>query len=668
MKDRAARSRAWNILVLLGALAGVQAGLAQGPPPAPAAEANTAEPTPTDALPGLEAFVDGAVEALLTKHKALPGVTVSVVKDGEIALLKGYGLADVDTGTPVDPSRSLFRIGSITKTFTGLAVWQMVDRGLLDLDADVNTYLRDFQIPEAFGEPITLRHLINHRSGFEDGLAGHLFVRSPEEVMPMGEYLVRHMRKRVRPPGQSSTYTNYGLTLAGYIVEVVSGQDFASYLDEHIFGPLDMRHSTIRDPLGRGDALSMRPELEALIANGHAVGAGGKATTRPQDLLTQVAPAGAIWSTAEDMAKYMIARIDDDRTADGRLLSEEATAEMSRRAFDDRPLLMDIVNGMGEGTLDGYRFRWHNGGSSYFFSDMSLFPEIGLGIFVSTNSSDGGSAVSATLPRLIFEHYFPSKLTFSAPDPPADFATRGQKYAGTYLVTRRSYTKLEKLLALPQPYTVAVSDDGYLLVTANGQTQRYVEVGAGVFQNADPGDDGRGRVNHLYVYEDDDGVPVRLSVSTTDPIRIGFLGSPSYFFLALGMATIFAMTALLGAWRRARRGLDQTRAGRWASRLWILGALAALLAACGLAATVAMVAGGDLDPIIFDWPPPPLYVALLAGLAVVVLVVPMLLLLPKAWREPGWSLWRRLHYSAFVLSLMMLVIAFHQWNMLGFRY
>ena len=115
-----------------------------------------------DGLDGLEGFVDGAVEGFTAAHSGFAGAIVSVVYKGEVVLLKGYGVGDAEMQTPIDPNRSLFRIGSITKTFLSLAVMQMVERGELDLDADVNTYLTQFKIPDAFGTPITLRHILHH--------------------------------------------------------------------------------------------------------------------------------------------------------------------------------------------------------------------------------------------------------------------------------------------------------------------------------------------------------------------------------------------------------------------------------------------------------------------------------------------------------------------------
>ena len=621
-----------------------------------------------DGLDGLEGFVDGAVVGFTAAHSGFAGAIVSVVYKGEVVLLKGYGVGDVEKQTPIDPNRSLFRIGSITKTFLSLAVMQMVERGELDLDADVNTYLTQFKIPDAFGTPITLRHILHHRAGFEDAVAGHLFQQDPEKALDMGEYLVQHMPERVRPPGQSSSYTNYGIALAGYIVEQQSGLDFPTYLERHIFAPLGMDHTTIREPLGRSHPYTIRPELEALLVTGHAKGTDGKPVAKPHDLIVGVAPAGAISSTASDMAKYMLARLNNDEYEGGRLLSAETTAYMQERHFDDRPLVQDAVYAMLEGELDGYRIRWHNGGSSSFFSNMWLFPDLELGVFVSTNSSDGGPQLSGNLPEAIFRQYFPSLLSFEAPTPPSDFAMRGQNYAGEYLPSRRSYTKLEKLLNIAQPFNVSVDQEGYLIVSGAGQTTKYAEIEEGVFQTAEPIDEDRQRAGYLYFYFDEAKRPVRMSFSANDPIRVSFKESTAFFYMALGLSILFGTTTLLGSWRRAGRDVDATVGGKFASGLAVVGSLAAYAIVLGLVLTTIPVSGGNMDSIFFHWPPAAIQMAVIASIVIAFVAPLSLLLLVLAWKDSGWGWFRKLHHLAISLSLVALAFALNEWNMIGFYY
>lgn len=626
------------------------------------------EMAPADTLPDLEAFVDGIIEGAMTQHPALPGITVSVVKQGEVVLLKGYGLANVEQQVPVDPATSLFRIGSITKTFTGLAVMQLVEQGKLDLDADVNTYLTAFKIPDTFPEPITLGALIGHRAGFEDAALGILFQQQPEKLESLEDFLKNHIPARVHPPGLVSTYTNYGIALAGYIVQVVSGQDYADYIEEHIFRPLQMNHSTVREPLGSDNPKSIPAELEALLATGYTKGPDGQPKAQPVDLVEAVGPAGAISSTALDMARYMIARLDNDRFDGGQLVSAETSERMKHRLYDDRPGVVDMAHAMGDDVVEGYQWRWHNGGTTTFFSDMTLYPELQLGIFISTNSSDGGGELSGQLPKLIFKRYFSPKAEYQVPSPPADFAQRGQKYAGQFMMSRSSATKLEKLTALSGVSSFTVDAEGYLIQSFLGQTLKWVEVGPGKFQNTSEKRAGYGAITYLYFYDNDQGEAVRATLPVSDLIRISWWQSPSILILAFGLAVLLSLTTLLGAWRRTgMKPRTADGAGVWPGRLASLAAVAVLIIVICVAVTAA-TAGSNPVSLLFNWPPAPLRIALWLILLIIALTLAMLWFLPRAWVRSGWGGWRKTHYTLFVFACAFLLFACQQWNLVGFKY
>ena len=166
------------------------------------------------------AFVDGYVAHQLEDY-GIPGATVSVVKDGEVIFAKGYGEADVKAEEPVVADETLFRIASTNKLFTATAVMQLVEEGRLDLDRDVNAYLDDVEIPDTYpGQPVTLRHLLTHTAGFEERITGTL-ARDADDVAPLGEHLSENVPARVRPPGEVTSYSNYGVALAGHVVEEV---------------------------------------------------------------------------------------------------------------------------------------------------------------------------------------------------------------------------------------------------------------------------------------------------------------------------------------------------------------------------------------------------------------------------------------------------------------
>src|SRR3989440_12628718 len=231
---------------------------AQGPAPSPLLSlpspppaklpAVALQPSPPPALTraDFETFLDALIPSQL-QNRNIAGAVVSVVKDGQVLFQKGYGYADFEAKKPVLPEQTLFRPGSISKLFTATAAMQLVEQGKLDIDRDVNEYL-DFAIPKTYPEPITLRRLLTHTAGFEDTLK-NLFVAHESDMKSLRTYLVNQMPARIFPPGKVPSYSNYGFSLAGYIVERVSGEEFEQYIPNHILQPLRMTNSTFDQPL-----------------------------------------------------------------------------------------------------------------------------------------------------------------------------------------------------------------------------------------------------------------------------------------------------------------------------------------------------------------------------------------------------------------------------------
>src|SRR5262245_52732401 len=189
----------------------------------------------------LEAFFDGVVNVQL-KSKHIAGAVVAVVVGDKLVFSKGYGYADVEARRKVDPEKTMFRIASISKLFTWTAVMQQVQEGKLDLNADVNSYLKDVQIPKTYEQPITLTHLMTPTPGLEEYRIGQN-ERAPDQVRPLGEVLKAQMPSGVRPPGVLSTYSNHGTAIAGHAVACVSGQSWQDYVDQRILKPLGMENT-----------------------------------------------------------------------------------------------------------------------------------------------------------------------------------------------------------------------------------------------------------------------------------------------------------------------------------------------------------------------------------------------------------------------------------------
>jgi CubicO group peptidase (beta-lactamase class C family) len=304
------------------ALATFVAGAQVPTPPAPsgkpaetapsAAAPATPEGTPQGAHQLTKSDVDAWLDGYMPYAMAtgdIAGAVVAVVKDGEIVTERGFGYADVASKRPVDPKLTLFRPGSVSKLFTWTAVMQLVEQGKLDLDTDVNKYLpADFQVPPREGKPITLRNIMTHTAGYEEQIK-NIITENPETADYV-TLLKRWMPNRVFEAGTTPAYSNYATSLAGYIVERASGEPFFDYIDKHIFVPLDMKHSTFRQPLPK--------ELEPLMSTGYVQ------ASQPAKKFEMVgpAPAGALSSPGEEMAHFMIAHLQNGEYKGNRILKE----------------------------------------------------------------------------------------------------------------------------------------------------------------------------------------------------------------------------------------------------------------------------------------------------------------------------------------------------------
>ncbi|MGH8480900.1 MAG: serine hydrolase domain-containing protein, partial [Nevskiaceae bacterium] len=508
----------------------------------------------------LEAFLDGVMEAHL-KYNPMAGATLSVVKDGEVVLVKGYGYADLEKQIPVDGEQTLFRPGSTSKLFTWTAVMQLVEQGKLDLDADVNLYIPDFRIPEAWGKPITLRNLMTHTAGLEDGALGYLFQKGPEQFMPLGAALAAHMPARVRPPttdfgndGTNSSYSNWGTALAGHIVASVSGESFDDYVRMHIFEPLGMGSSTFAEPLP--------PELAPRMAVGYRF-KEGRLKAHGFEYVHNFGPAGSLTSSASDMAKFMLAHLDDGALGDARILKPETAQLMHSRQFAANPYGNGSGLGFYETWVNGRRVIGHGGDMIAFHTDFWLLKDEKVGVFVSYNSSNELAPYVARrdLMRAFMDRYYPAKLPqLKAPE---DFAARAARYAGTYDGNRGSYTKLDRMLGLASAGTrVAPTPDNKLLIQdiLFPGVSYWIEVAPNVFRNEI-------KDEFILFVEGADGRITHLTAPFTfiGSHKLPWHGTPMFHWLVLGFGVLCFIVATVSAlrhWRADRAGDPAARRAR----------------------------------------------------------------------------------------------------------
>lgn len=411
-------------------------------------------------IAGLPEFIDGVMaQQLATREVA--GAVVTVVHKGKLLFSRGYGFADVAAGKPVHPQNTLFRPGSVSKLMTWVALMQQVERGRVDLDADVNTYL-DYRIPELNGAPVRVRDLLSHAPGMSD--VGDLTVDEVGKLVPYSQWLKTHIPTRQWSPGTEVSYSNYGAALAGYIVERVSGEPFADYVDRHIFAPLGMRSSFFREPLPDAARLHM--------ATGYKL-TDGRLVAEPYELFSNVMPAGSASSTGPDMARFMLAMLGDGKLGSARILTPESVALLESNSIANAPRLPGMAHGFMVARESGPRMIGHGGNTGDFHSYLLLVPEADFGFFVSTTGGTGSYGARTELSDAIIGRLFPQSPA------PRWTGAGAPPTAGAYRVNRRDYTKP----ARPE-YDLKVSIAGphALTVVNQGKTTAWEQIGPGLYE------------------------------------------------------------------------------------------------------------------------------------------------------------------------------------------
>jgi len=585
----------------------------------------------------LERFIDGVVrDAMKSEHIA--GVSVAVVQDDHPVLIKGYGMAG--PGRPVDATRTLVRIGSLSKTFTWIALMKEVEAGRIKLDAPVNQYLPpELQIPDqGFKRPIRIVDLMSHAPGFEDIAAGHLFVYKPEQIISSAEYLGRHRPDRVREPGQFATYSNYGVALAGYILSRLNGEDFETIVEREIFTPLGMKSTTFREPFPArpGIPAPMSPELAANLSEGYQWD-GSQFHAKDFEYISQVASAGSVSASAADMARYMRLLLNDGTLEGVRIFGPETAKEFRTQILK----VPEGVNGWAHGFMaqllpGGLHAYGHGGATGLFFTNLMVVPELRLGIFANVNTA-GGRSLVARLPELLVENFYVAPAAPRPGDP--KLLDSADHYTGNYISTRRAYSGLEKFVnLLGSDNSVAVTKEGYLVTKAGKEGQLWVPDGAPGHFIAAQGE------QRLVFNLDSNGRALSYASprGTLTLERAGWFLDPGVFSKVAGLTLAVALILWI---RLLTHWSCRIQATRWQRRAHGLALGAAALWLVAFAAA-HLSSGAER----YDWPGAWLLTASTAALLAAIGSAALLVVTPLIWRraqagEGGWSTWYKSSYT-----------------------
>lgn len=615
---------------------------------------------PTD----LEAFMDEFFDKNMEELN-IPGAAVVVVKDGKILFSEGYGFADLERQIPVDPAQTIMRVASVSKLFTATAAMQLVEQGLLDLDADVNQYLTALQIPDDYSEPVTLAQLLTHTAGFEDRIIG-IATLSADELLPLGEYLEGNVPKRVLEPGTVHSYSNYSFALVGQLIEEVSGTPFVQYVDENILQPLGMSRSTFEQPLP--------PELAEDFAVGYFVTDG---EYEPGDYLyLHGGPEGSMSSTAEDMARFMIAHLQDGRYEDVQILEEDTARQMYEQQFSHHPELPGLGYAFKERFVNGERLIGHGGDIGTYSSQMILFPEDDLGFFVVYNVFN--DALRERLVAAFMDRFYGEGSPATAPAAVELSQEDLARFTGGYRWVRYPRSTIGKLVALiPGPVNVNIeaNDDGTLSVSFFGAPPewRYAPVKPLVFKQVaggvqelsglefDLGDtlvfreDESGRVDFAFVPLQSVALE-KVAVYEIGEVQAGALGS--FLLIFLSPFVVWPLGALI---RRLRKQASTATTGSSRAR-WVAG-IVSILNFTFLMILILAIGEGLMFGV-----PLIVQVALIIPIVTTLLTLILLWMTFLAWKDSYWSFWGRIYYSFLTMTAVLFVLWANYWNLLGWRF
>ncbi|ADU32062.1 serine hydrolase domain-containing protein [Evansella cellulosilytica] len=409
------------------------------------------------------------------------------VHNGEVYHVS-FGVEDLKTNNPIRYDRSLFRIGSITKSFTAIAIMQLVEEGKIDLNENVNTYLKNIRVPETFDQPITLNHLLTHTAGFDEKIV-KMQSEQFENALPLQMYLQENLPERIREPGLFIQYSNHGYALAGAIIEDVTGMTYEEYIRANILEPLEMRNT---HPRITSEA------LEYLVKEYNYV--EGDYNPAPVYDLNGLYPAGAFLATAEDMSHYIEAHLNRGEYKGKHLLTNTSHSEMHHAQFRHHSLQKGIGYGFFEYNVPDFHVTSHTGATNSTYSTLILDHTRSFGMFFSATGPEAIHMLE-NLYQMIDTTLYPYSIHVSS-NYTNFVATNRTSFEGEYYDTRVSLSDPSKIMRLFVPATNITANDNGITVTDASGSADYIQIDDFVFKNQENGNtlvfhvDSNGEVTH----------------------------------------------------------------------------------------------------------------------------------------------------------------------------
>jgi len=592
----------------------------------------------------------------------ISGGVLLVLKDDEIGCLKGYGVANREKNQPVDAENTYFRIGSVSKVFTATAVMKAAEDGHLDLDADVNVYLKDFKVPDYGGKPVTLRQLLTHTANFDERLLG-IGKRSWRDVQPLGDYLAERLPPRVGAPGLVTNYSNHGIVLAAHIIEAATGEEFSDYIFKHILESIGIPRACVEQPF---------PEnLRTQHAQSYQYNNGGYLPQLDWEMSSQVWPSGALALTAPQMAQYMKLQLGNGNVDGKETLRPENVQEMLKMQHKLHP---NLQRGHGLAwslrLYNGHKIAWHTGRVQRFTAQLVLVPDMRLGFFAAFNA-DEGDELRNGLFKIFAEH-------FMGPQNPADLKPLKapqvalDKFSGMYRQTRHAKFGFEKLAMLREEQIIKPDGAGNLLQYKWGEDpamgQTWVCIAPGLFQAKGDAEgrrmafntDEEGKVRYAFIELDEFTVNDAFE-------RLAWYEGTTFQLCALALSLLLMAVMLLRTIaEKMFKRKDRTDYGHIARIAAFTSALSSALCAVFVLGVAYAVTQGDLNQFAFGLPP--LITGLLAlpiaAAALSCVGTPCILLLLGRRSTPFISRW---HLALTQSGIWLFIALVQYWNLLGYH-
>lgn len=605
------------------------------------AKASTTETPSSIPFNELEKEIDAFMEQYIDVSS--PGAGIAVVKDGEIIFSKGYGYADVENKKNIDPATTIFEYGSVSKLFVWTAVMQLVEQGKLDLNEEIKTYLpTEFASKLKYEKPITMLNLMSHTAGFEE-YPFDLIHTSKESVKTLEEVLIEGQPKQVYEPGSTIAYSNYSTSLAGYIVEHLSGKPFSQYEMEYIFNQARMENTSGHPTLADKPELENQKALGYIKVNEQFV--NGIWSYVP------LYPAGAVNGTLEDLANYAIALMPKDNEPGPLFANRETLDEMFLQSYTPHESLASNAHGFWE--YDGkVRGIGHGGNTVAFSANMVVVPEERLGVVVLTNAA-GEMDINYGIMELVLGNPDPQVAVTSQQLP------NTKEMEGTYITSRNSKSSFfEWILGISSTLKVESVNENEIKISVYGMEGTYVQTSPYFYEltSSTPMLDPK-----IYFEMDGDKVKRVTTGQIADYLPLEWDRQIPWYYISLAIIAVslfyfvITLVVMLISWLRNRKKADVKSGQKWHVWTTVLGAafvlnnVLLLVRSISAMSTMSLYFADIKWQILLNW-------ALLVAAAVC--IVGSLL----QWRVGQLTKGQKFVKYASLIMLLLLIVVLLNWN------